>query len=395
MKFRALITSAMGTASFGLFLTGCGISDGRSLIDNLAPELTFTNGQAAYSVIGQADFVSRVSSSSANGLGSAYAVDVDAKGVLRIADQTNSRIVGFNTIPTTTSPTANFVLGQTGFNLSATGNNANQLNNPTSGSSGAGKYFISDYANNRVLIYNSLPTTGNPNADVAIGAGSTNVAGTGSCTATTLFHPTQAITVNGKLILADYENNRVLIYNSIPTTSGATPDLVLGQTSLTSCNPSATASGLHEPTSIWSDGTRLVVSDRTNNRVLVWNSFPTTNGQAADMVLGQPDFNTVTPGTASTVMHFPIAVVVDSYGKLFASEQGNNRVLIWNSFPTRNQQPADVVLGQTDMTLALAPNPPTATSLSSPGLITFSGSFLMVADYSNNRVLFYRSTSSN
>ena len=44
------------------------------------------------------------------------------------------------------------------------------------------------------------------------------------------------------------------------------------------------------------NSTRLLVADTNNSRVLVWLTFPTTNGQAADFVLGQPDFTTGTPG---------------------------------------------------------------------------------------------------
>src|SRR5260221_14544868 len=39
---------------------------------------------------------------------------------------------------------------------------------------------------------------------------------------------------------------------------------------------------------------RLLVSDNANNRVLIWNSIPTTNGAAANLVLGQPDFSSST-----------------------------------------------------------------------------------------------------
>ena len=48
----------------------------------------------------------------------------------------------------------------------------------------------------------------------------------------------------------------------------------------------------------------LVVIDAGNHRALVWNQFPQSNSQPADLVLGQPDFTTsaqVTAPTASTV----------------------------------------------------------------------------------------------
>ena len=38
-----------------------------------------------------------------------------------------------------------------------------------------------------------------------------------------------------------------------------------------------------------SDGTRLFIADGGNDRVLVFNHIPTQNGAEADIVLGQPD----------------------------------------------------------------------------------------------------------
>ena len=50
---------------------------------------------------------------------------------------------------------------------------------------------------------------------------------------------------------------------------------------------------------------RLYVSDTTNNRVLSWGSAEQfSNGQAADIVLGQPDFTTNANPTCSTTQSF-------------------------------------------------------------------------------------------
>lgn len=40
-----------------------------------------------------------------------------------------------------------------------------------------------------------------------------------------------------------------------------------------------------------SDGTRFVIADRTNARVLIWNNIPANGDVPADIVLGQTDFN--------------------------------------------------------------------------------------------------------
>jgi hypothetical protein len=47
-------------------------------------------------------------------------------------------------------------------------------------------------------------------------------------------------------------------------------------------------------------GGKIYVGDAGNNRVLVYNTIPTTNGSFADMVIGQPNFTTTSGGTTAT-----------------------------------------------------------------------------------------------
>src|SRR5208282_4038876 len=100
-----------------------------------------------------------------------------------------------------------------------------------------------------------------------------------------------------------------------------------------------------------------------NNRVLIYNSIPTSNGANADVVLGQPNFTTYvqiniadqnTSAAANNMLN-PVAVTSDGV-HLFVTDLGFNRVLIWNSIPTQNQQPADVEVGQPDMVSSVADN---------------------------------------
>ena len=97
--------------------------------------------------------------------------------------------------------------------------------------------------------------------------------------------------------MADTQNNRVLIFNHIPTANGAAADVVLGQPNFTTfVEPDLTqqkndvaANQLLNPVAVSSDGVRLFVTDLGYNRVLIWNSIPTANGAAADVAIGQPD----------------------------------------------------------------------------------------------------------
>ena len=92
--------------------------------------------------------------------------------------------------------------------------------------------------------------------------------------------------------MADASNNRVLIWNAIPTLYEPA-NVVVGQGSMTVGNPGTTSSNLSNPKGVYSDGTNLFVADQANNRILVWNPIPTANGAAAGAVLGQPNMTSV------------------------------------------------------------------------------------------------------
>lgn len=158
-----------------------------------------------------------------------------------------------------------------------------------------------------------------------------------------------------RLAVADTNNNRVLLWHSVPFASGAAPDIVLGQPDFTTSTPETSPTGMRGPQGVWLDGGRLFVADTQNSRVLIWNSIPTASGQTPDIVLGQPDLNTrheadLTQGQydpdAQRLLD-PVSATV-SGGRLFVADLGFNRVLIYNSVPTQNHAAADVVIGQPD-----------------------------------------------
>ncbi len=181
----------------------------------------------------------------------------------------------------------------------------------------------------------------------------------------TLRLPTAVASDGQKLIVADTDNNRVLIWNSIPTSNKAPADVVLGQADFTkslAIRPPNNKS-LLGPQGVWIQAGKLYVADTQNHRILVWNSIPTSNNPAADIVLGQKDFNTAveldlvksTVDPQQNNLLNPVSVTSDGI-RLFVSDLGFNRVLIWNKIPTQNTTPADVVVGQPDFTSAVANN---------------------------------------
>ena len=147
-----------------------------------------------------------------------------------------------------------------------------------------------------------------------------------------LFNHPKGIASDGvRLLLADGNNNRVLIWNSLPT-GDTPPDLVLGQPDFTSNNPGSGRRQLNWPVSVAAAGGRVVVADTYNDRILIWNSFPTENATPADIVLqghtpGQPE------GSQSKGdFHWPWGVWTDGERLAVTSTMGGY-LLIWNTIP--------------------------------------------------------------
>jgi hypothetical protein len=158
---------------------------------------------------------------------------------------------------------------------------------------------------------------------------------------------------------------------------------------------------------IWTDGKRLVVADGDFERVLIWNTFPTVTFQPADLVLGQRDFvnrwpnGVVTAGDASRpsakALNTPRGVHSDGIS-LAVADLSNNRVLIWSTFPVVNQQAADIVLGHAAFEQAVTndqnndghTDSPNAQVLDRPSHVMFSSDGLFVSDQRHHRVLKFR-----
>ncbi len=98
----------------------------------------------------------------------------------------------------------------------------------------------------------------------------------------------------------------------------------------------------NHPKGIASDGKRLILSDTYNNRVLIWNNMPMRN-QEPDLVLGQKNFITNNPGNGLGNLNWPVDVATDG-NRVLVADSYNHRILIWDSFPSVNGQEADIVL---------------------------------------------------
>ncbi len=107
------------------------------------------------------------------------------------------------------------------------------------------------------------------------------------------------------------------------------------------------------PVAVCALGAGLAVADSWNHRILIWHEPPSRWSQAADLVLGQPDFesalgNRGSARAAADSLFWPSGLLWDGE-RLLVADTGNRRVLIWQGLPRRNGQGADGVLGQHDM----------------------------------------------
>lgn len=205
-------------------------------------------------------------------------------------------------------------------------------------------------------------------------------------------------------------------------------DQVYGQADfISNATPiTATDRSLNQPNDLFLfESGQLFVADTANNRVMGWNCvYNYTNGDYADFVLGQPDFETTIPLDPPTAasMNAPTGVTMGFDGLLYVSDTGNNRVLVFfpmnydeyfnnlESYYDPNEyfcadgwwspenfyapiyedgQEANYALGQPGFDTGTA-LPTESDTLSSPmGLVTDVNDNLVVADHGNNRVLVY------
>ncbi|HDO19370.1 MAG TPA: hypothetical protein ENG74_01450 [Thermoplasmatales archaeon] len=182
-------------------------------------------------------------------------------------------------------------------------------------------------------------------------------------------HPSGIATDGQHLFLADTFNNRVLIWNELPD-GNIQPDIVLGQKDFYSNDPGTGRDQMNWPFSIATDGKHLVISDVNNGRILIWNEIPTENGAPADIVLeGGGSYWTASqderlPGASWGVWTDGEKLVVTN------TWSGEGAILIWNGFPTRDNQPADIVLHVSEM--------------GTPRHVTSDGKHLIIGDHNAN-----------
>lgn len=298
----------------------------------------------------------------------------------------------------TTNMTAAVVIGQPDM-FSSTSNQglvtptAKTMGGPDGVSFANEQLFVADAANTRYLVYETVPTADNSDASMVVGQSSFSSISTAVNSSTTSMGR-NAVWTGSQLIVADGWNNRLLVYNSFPNSNGQAADYVIGQADFTGNSPGLTANtiaSLYGGMSVHND--KLWLADNDNYRVISFNLPITMNGQTAVSVLGQPDFVTATPTATAKDMNSP-AKVIFYENKMIVADRWNNRVLIFNSVPAANYIAADVVIGQANFVSSTANEggPASDQTLNHPHSVAVDqDGRLYIADTLNHRILVYNS----
>lgn len=348
---------------------------------------TFSTNMNARHVIGQADFVSNTANRggvvAANTLNNPIGLVVN-NGRLYIADAGNNRVLVYNTLPTSNGGNADQVIGQANFASSASGT-SEFLMNGIQQIAVVGNYLaVGEWTNARISLWPlSNPVSasyflGQPNA-------TSNTNTNGGVTAQSLGAVVGMAAHGTKLYAGDVTNSRVMVFETANLSNFKNASMVLGQGNFTSNAMGGGLTGFGIPYGVSTDGTHLAIMDNNGERIMIYNSMPNGDGAAADLAWGSYGINS--QGTNNAVGLF----IGDN--KMFIADRGSDRVLVFNSIPTTSNQPADAVLGQSIFTSDAHNQCNCATAAANTlwGVhqAYWDGCRLYVTDKQNNRVLVY------
>jgi hypothetical protein len=267
---------------------------------------------------------------------------------------------------------------------------------------GESHLVAADSGNHRVLIWHGIPESDEQPADVVLGQPDGDTEGPaagGRGPERGMYLPTGVLVHDGRLIVADAWHHRILLWDSVPTTSDVPPDVVLGQPDASSVEQNrggeCSASGFYWPFGIAVVGTAFWVADTGNRRVMGWSNGIPDPGQPADVILGQSDADSHAENRGADSGPDSFRWPHDITGRddlLLVADAGNHRVLGWTPQPAADRG-ADLVLGQPDFISSeeWPYGPHTNDRMRFPYAARLDGDRLAVADTANNRILLWDS----
>jgi sugar lactone lactonase YvrE len=205
---------------------------------------TSSNGPNATVVLGQPDFTTTSTGTSSSQMNSPAGICFDASGNLWVVDELSNRVLEFVDASNKASGApASRVLGQPDFASQSAPDppTGSSLNNPTAVCADGTRLWVVDKSNSRVLRYDNATSKADGAAADGVLGQSDFVSKTVGTTATTLNLPQAAVADGaGRLYVVDRENNRVLIYNDAKAKgNGGDADNVLGQFDMVSSTPAS------------------------------------------------------------------------------------------------------------------------------------------------------------
>ncbi|MCE2877506.1 MAG: NHL repeat-containing protein [Bacteroidetes bacterium] len=334
-----------------------------------------------------------------------------SKGKFLICDGENNRVLIYNSFPTQIGQNADLVIGQKDlFSSGIPPVGPDMLDRPSGLDTDGKRLFILDRDNHRILIYHDIPKINGDSADFVIGqndfydrswGGEQEFDDTLNMSEYKFSSGPTGIcydSASGKLIVFDSDNNRLMIFNDVPDSNGTPASIVVGQNRFTTNKanqggaPSANSLYLSTATGVLVYKGKLIVTDRLNHRVLIYNKIPEVNNQAADVVIGQDNFSTNAKNKGGTIgscgMDGPRAAAVDEDGKLYIAEAGNARILVFDSIPTVNGQCANSVIGQESFNTG-AGSTTDSTFNTFISFVAFVNNKMVVSDQGNHRILIF------
>jgi len=175
---------------------------------------------------------------------------IDRRGGLWVADRDNNRLLYFEVVVYRSSyPYADRVLGQPDFATTSSGTTAAKMDWPQGvWVDTADRLWVADYFNNRVLRFDSISTK--PSGAAADGVlGQTDFvssgggAGAGKCAPVGV-----CVSPDGTLFVGDYNNNRVMRFpNAASLANGANATGVLGQPDFVTTSGGTSATKIDTP----------------------------------------------------------------------------------------------------------------------------------------------------
>ncbi len=290
--------ACLASSSGPLFV--CDTGHHRLLVWRVAPDV---DGAAADLLIGQPEFCTE----GRNGKGEVGASSLNVPtgiavsgSVLAVADAWNHRVLLWRELPTKSNQPADVVLGQADF-TSALANRGvdaprpETLYWPYGVALHAGRIYVADTGNRRVLIWDSLPETHGVPADVVLDTG--------------MRWPHGIAATVDRLFVADAGVSRIMVFNrGFDSDRGEETNMPYGVT-------------------VQAD--RLLVADTANSRLLGFD----VGGGAARWLAGQDTLSDKGEnrwGVAardSLCWPYGISACGDT---LVIADSGNNRVLLWD-----------------------------------------------------------------